>query len=136
MGFSSLGATSNWARVRSGLISVNASPNSLSKGASGNGCMHQCLHGPQRRAWFRGIGTFVRITRSTDTVSLTQVWVGMARRPITTATGGAPGVAATTEPVRLPPGPRTPKLIQTVQFLVQNHAMFDNICQRYDSNVV
>ena len=37
-------------------------------------------------------------------------------------------VAATTEPVRLPPGPRTPKLIQTVQFLVQNHAMFDNIC--------
>ena len=34
-------------------------------------------------------------------------------------------VAATTEPVRLPPGPRTPKLIQTVQFLVSNHAMFD-----------
>ena len=45
-------------------------------------------------------------------------------------------VAATTEPVRLPPGPRTPKQIQTVQFLVQNHAMFDNICQRYGSNVV
>jgi cytochrome P450 len=45
-------------------------------------------------------------------------------------------VAATTEPVRLPPGPRTPKLIQTVQFLVQNHAMFDNICKRYGSNVV
>jgi cytochrome P450 len=45
-------------------------------------------------------------------------------------------VAATTEPVRLPPGPRTPKLIQTVQFLVQNHAMFDNICERYGSKVV
>jgi cytochrome P450 len=45
-------------------------------------------------------------------------------------------VTATTEPVRLPPGPRTPKLIQTVQFLVQNHAMFDNICQRYGSDVV
>jgi cytochrome P450 len=45
-------------------------------------------------------------------------------------------VAATTEPVRLPPGPRTPKLIQTVQFLVQNHAMFDNICKRYGSKVV
>lgn len=45
-------------------------------------------------------------------------------------------VAATTEPVRLPPGPRTPKLIQMVQFLVQNHAMFDNLCKRYGSNVV
>jgi cytochrome P450 len=45
-------------------------------------------------------------------------------------------VAATTDPVRLPPGPRTPKLIQTVQFLVSNHAMFDAICQRYGSDVV
>lgn len=45
-------------------------------------------------------------------------------------------IAATTEPVRLPPGPRHPKLIQTLQFLVQNHAMFDNICKRYGSNVV
>ena len=45
-------------------------------------------------------------------------------------------VAATTEPVRLPPGPRTPKLVQMVQFLVQNHAMFDNLCKRYGSNVV
>ncbi len=31
---------------------------------------------------------------------------------------------ATTEPVRLPPGPRIPKLIQGFQFLVPNHAMF------------
>jgi len=45
-------------------------------------------------------------------------------------------VAATTEPVRLPPGPRTPKLIQTVRFLVQNHAMFDAICRGYGSDVV
>jgi cytochrome P450 len=43
---------------------------------------------------------------------------------------------ATTDPVRLPPGPRTPKVFQTVQFLVQNHSMFDKICERYGSNVV
>jgi cytochrome P450 len=43
---------------------------------------------------------------------------------------------ATTEPVRLPPGTRIPKLIQTLQFLVSNHAMFAAISRRYDSDVV
>ena len=43
---------------------------------------------------------------------------------------------ATTEPVRLPPGTRVPKLIQTLQFLVSNHAMFSGLSRRYDSNVV
>ena len=36
-------------------------------------------------------------------------------------------VTATTEPVRLPPGPRIPKPIQAVTFLVSNHA---NVCRR------
>src|ERR1700743_1616830 len=45
-------------------------------------------------------------------------------------------VTATTEPVRLPPGTRIPKLIQTLQFLVSNHAMFSALSRRYDSNVV
>jgi cytochrome P450 len=43
---------------------------------------------------------------------------------------------ATTEPVRLPPGPRTPKVLQTIAFLVQNHAMFAALSQRYGSDVV
>jgi cytochrome P450 len=43
---------------------------------------------------------------------------------------------ATTEPVRLPPGPRTPKLIQIAQFLVSNHAMFAAISRKYGSDVV
>jgi cytochrome P450 len=43
---------------------------------------------------------------------------------------------ATTDPVCLPPGPRTPKLLQTVAFLVQNHAMFANLGRRYGSDVV
>jgi cytochrome P450 len=43
---------------------------------------------------------------------------------------------ATTEPVRLPPGPRTPKLIQIAQFLVSNHAWFDTLSRRYGSDVV
>ena len=43
---------------------------------------------------------------------------------------------ATTEPVRLPPGTRVPKLIQTLQFLVSNHAMFSALSRRYDSDVV
>jgi cytochrome P450 len=43
---------------------------------------------------------------------------------------------ATTEPVCLPPGPRTPKPIQTVAFLVQNHAMFSALSRRYGSDVV
>jgi cytochrome P450 len=43
---------------------------------------------------------------------------------------------ATTEPVRLPPGTRVPKPIQTLQFLVSNHAMFSGLSRRYDSDVV
>ena len=43
---------------------------------------------------------------------------------------------ATTEPVCLPPGPRTPKVLQTVAFLVQNHAMFEALGRRYGSDVV
>jgi cytochrome P450 len=43
---------------------------------------------------------------------------------------------ATTEPVRLPPGPRTPKVLQTITFLVQNHAMFANLSRRYGSDVI
>jgi cytochrome P450 len=43
---------------------------------------------------------------------------------------------ATTDPVRLPPGPRLPKLIQTATFLVSNHAMFAALSRRYGSDVV
>ena len=43
---------------------------------------------------------------------------------------------ATTDPVRLPPGTRVPKLIQTLQFLVSNHAMFSALSRRYGSDVV
>ena len=42
----------------------------------------------------------------------------------------------TTEAVRLPPGPRIPKLIQTVAFLVSNHAMFAALARRYGSSVI
>ena len=45
-------------------------------------------------------------------------------------------VTATTDPVRLPPGPRLPKLIQTATFLVSNHAMFAAVSRRYGSDVV
>ena len=31
---------------------------------------------------------------------------------------------ATTEPVRLPPGPRIPKIVQGIAFLLANHGMF------------
>jgi cytochrome P450 len=43
---------------------------------------------------------------------------------------------ATTEAVRLPPGSRTPKVLQTIAFLVQNHAMFAALSQRYGSDVI
>jgi cytochrome P450 len=43
---------------------------------------------------------------------------------------------ATSDPVRLPPGPRIPKLIQTVAFLVSNHAMFAAFARRYGSDVI
>ncbi len=40
---------------------------------------------------------------------------------------------ATTEPVRLPPGPRIPKPIQAIAFLVSNHGMFAALAPRYGS---
>jgi cytochrome P450 len=43
---------------------------------------------------------------------------------------------ATTEPVRLPPGPRIPKVLQTAAFLATNHAMFAALVRRYGSDVV
>ena len=43
---------------------------------------------------------------------------------------------ATTEPVRLPPGPRIPKPIQGVAFLVSNHAMFAALNRRYGGSVI
>ncbi len=43
---------------------------------------------------------------------------------------------ATTEPVRLPPGPRVPKLIQAVAFLVLNHGMFAALARRYGSSMI
>ena len=43
---------------------------------------------------------------------------------------------ATTEPVRLPPGPRIPKPIQGVAFLVANHAMFAALNRRYGGSVI
>ena len=43
---------------------------------------------------------------------------------------------ATTDPVRLPPGPRIPKLIQTTAFLISSHAMFATLARRYGSDVV
>src|ERR1700689_4111018 len=72
IGCSSFGTTSSWARVRSGLISVNTRPNSLSNGASGNGCMLLCLHGRRSHERFRGVGPFVHDVPPTDTVSSAQ----------------------------------------------------------------
>jgi hypothetical protein len=43
---------------------------------------------------------------------------------------------ATTDPVRLPPGPRIPKLSQTTAFLISSHAMFATLARRYGSDVV
>jgi cytochrome P450 len=43
---------------------------------------------------------------------------------------------ATRDAVRLPPGPRIPKAIQTVAFLVSNHAMFAAFARRYGSDVI
>jgi len=40
---------------------------------------------------------------------------------------------ATTEPVRLPPGPRIPKPVQGIGFLVSNHGMFRALARRYGS---
>jgi len=43
---------------------------------------------------------------------------------------------ATTEPVRLPPGPRIPKPVQAIRFLVSNHGMFGALNRRYGSRTV
>jgi cytochrome P450 len=43
---------------------------------------------------------------------------------------------ATTDRVCLPPGPRIPKFVQTVAFLVSNHAMFAALARRYGSDVI
>ncbi|WIM88978.1 cytochrome P450 [Candidatus Mycobacterium wuenschmannii] len=43
---------------------------------------------------------------------------------------------ATSDPVRLPPRPRIPKLIQTAAFLTSSHAMFAGLARRYGSAVV
>jgi len=45
-------------------------------------------------------------------------------------------VSATTEPVRLPPGPRIPKLIQGITFLAKTHEMYAALARRYDSSVI
>jgi cytochrome P450 len=43
---------------------------------------------------------------------------------------------ATTEPVRLPPGPRIPKPVQAIGFLVLNTAMFATLNRRYGGSVI
>lgn len=43
---------------------------------------------------------------------------------------------ATMDPVRLPPGSRIPKLIQTTAFLMSSHDMFAALARRYGSDVV
>jgi len=45
-------------------------------------------------------------------------------------------VTATTEPVRLPPRSRLPKLVQAVKFGAANHGMFAAVGRRYGSNVI
>src|ERR1700731_1778252 len=45
-------------------------------------------------------------------------------------------VTATTEPVRLPPGPRTPKPVQAIRFLISNHGMYDALARRHGSRVL
>jgi cytochrome P450 len=45
-------------------------------------------------------------------------------------------VTATTEPVRLPPRSRLPKLVQAVKFGVANHGMFAAVGRRYGSKVI
>src|SRR5712671_993813 len=45
-------------------------------------------------------------------------------------------VTATTEPVRLPPRSRLPKLVQAVKFGAANHGMFAAVGRRYGSKVI
>src|ERR1700734_268586 len=128
IGCSSFGTTSNWARVRSGLISVKTRPNSLSNGASGNGCTPLCLHGPRGRSCFRG-------TRS-GTRWLPILWSAGTAIFAVPERGVDDMVTATTDPVRLPPGPRTPKPIQALRFLVSTHSMYGALARRYGSTVI
>jgi hypothetical protein len=51
-----------------------------------------------------------------------------------TDTGEADMATATTEPVRLPPGPRIPKLVQGVAF-VASKEMYTALCRRYGSAI-
>jgi cytochrome P450 len=43
---------------------------------------------------------------------------------------------ATSEPVRLPPGPRTPKLIQAIRFMSAKHGMYAALNRRYGSAII
>jgi cytochrome P450 len=43
---------------------------------------------------------------------------------------------ATTEPVRLPPGPRTPKAVQAIRFLTTHHGYYAALARRFDSPIV
>jgi cytochrome P450 len=43
---------------------------------------------------------------------------------------------ATTEPVRLPPGPRIPKPIQAIGFLAAKHGMYAALARRYGSAII
>jgi cytochrome P450 len=43
---------------------------------------------------------------------------------------------ATTEPVRLPPGPRLPKPVQAIAFLAANHGMYAALGRRYGSAII
>ena len=51
------------------------------------------------------------------------------------ARGGNGMATATTEPVRLPPGPRVPKTVQGIAFLLANHGMFAALGRRYGSAI-
>jgi cytochrome P450 len=73
----------------------------------------------------------MRYGPATDTVSLARKMPNLIP-----AHGKDDMATATTEPVYLPPGSRTPKVLQTVQFLVQNHAMFHALARRHGSDVV
>jgi cytochrome P450 len=43
---------------------------------------------------------------------------------------------ATTEPVRLPPGPRTPKPIQAIRFLAVKHGMYAALNRKYGTSTI
>jgi cytochrome P450 len=45
-------------------------------------------------------------------------------------------VTATTEPVRLPPGPRMPKFLQAISYLAIKHEMYARVSRRHHSPVI